>query len=549
MRILTTERTDMPSLPDLETIRQRASEAVAKVNPSDVVAVSAETLQKIVSVYRDQFGQEDMGVVGNHTLWFQNASRQSYFVSVQEFPLLVALVDLVRALEAYAEKLEELAVAMGFESRTGDGGNLFGKLPSSRFASVLSGSELQKLQDAIQRTIAAEDDRERMRRFLSDPEWSGLADAQGNVGRKLNRSTDWQESAVLKTGRMIAAANAGRLKLIRAMVKAGIGSEDVRVKSPVYAPAQSEAEAARLAGGENILFYGAPGTGKSHDVWQMVGQSPSFATVFHPDMQNSDFGGTLKPGVDANGKVTYAFRPGPFAAAVAEAWKRPAEKVYLVIEELNRAAAAAVFGELFQLLDRGLDGSGRYEVNFPSPEFADWFAAETGMAMTRLALPSNFWILATMNSADQGVFPLDTAFRRRWRQKYLPIDYSKAPDATLHYGTPSGVASIGWRQFVRALNNFLVSSLEVGEDRLVGPRFLDEHDLGEGTVPGKLLIYLWDDLLRHHGRADLFDGGVKTYGELDRRSTSGERIFSDKFLATIGDGASEAGVAGGEARA
>lgn len=289
-----------------------------------------------------------------------------------------------------------------------------------------------------------------------------------------------------------------------------------------------------LNGGENILFYGAPGTGKSHDVWQMVGNDFSFATVFHPDMQNSDFTGTLKPGVDDNGSVTYAFRPGPFARAVACAWANPERKVFLVIEELNRAVAAAVFGELFQLLDRNADGSGRYQVDFPSPEFAKWFGVETGIDTDKLSLPDNLWILATMNSADQGVYPLDTAFRRRWRQRYLPIDYTKAPDVRVSYVTPAGLATTDWRTFVKTLNDFLISKLEIEEDRLLGPRFVEEQELDGGKLPGKLLIYLWDDLLRHHGRTELFATGISSNGELHRRINGDEQIFSTAFLATLG---------------
>lgn len=293
--------------------------------------------------------------------------------------------------------------------------------------------------------------------------------------------------------------------------------------------------ASRLTGGENRLFYGAPGTGKSYEVWQEIdrGSDPHFVTVFHPDMQNSDFAGTLKPGVDDAGAVSYAFRPGPFARAVACAWANPAKRVYLVIEELNRAVAAAVFGELFQLLDRTPDGSSCYEVDFPSPEFERWYHAEADAGAKRLSLPSNLWILATMNSADQGVYPLDTAFRRRWRQIYLPIDYAKAPDAQIGYNSPAGPQTTDWRSFVEALNKFLVAEIGVNEDRLIGPRFVDEHDLRDGKLPGKLLIYLWDDLLRHHATNPLFHDSVRTYGDLHRRLGQGKQVFSDHFLAGL----------------
>jgi hypothetical protein len=295
-------------------------------------------------------------------------------------------------------------------------------------------------------------------------------------------------------------------------------------------------QSARLTGAQNILYYGAPGTGKSHKVQQLIGTSRSFTTVFHPDMQNSDFIGSLKPGLDEKGGVTYAFRPGPFARALSFACANPSEKVYLVIEELNRAVAAAVFGELFQLLDRTKDGSGRYGVDFPSPEFEAWFAAtlkEVELETSRLLLPSNLWILATMNSADQGVYPLDTAFRRRWVQEYVAINYENAPDLDVTCILNAGPINISWKTFVEALNRFLVSELDIGEDRLLGPRFVDEHELVDGALPGKLLIYLWDDLLRHHGRNELFAEGVKTYGEIDRRSKNKEPIFSTRFLSRL----------------
>ena len=519
----------MSLLPDLQKIRSQAESDIASIDPSNTVSVSSEKLEKVVSIYHEDFKQKSMGSVGGHTLWFNNSDGQSSFVSVQEFPRLVALSELVSALDMFGNALDKIAEEMGYDSRTtGNGSTFFEKLPAEDFENDLESEERERLNAAIEKTLAAELDRERMLKFFTDPAWSGLAS-----GRKLNRSTDWLESVVFKTGKMVAAANAGRLKLIRALVKAGVSKSDVNVVST-----SAIVTGARVTGGENILFYGAPGTGKSHDVWEMVGSSPWFATVFHPDMQNSDFSGTLKPGVE-DGEVTYAFRPGPFAEAVARAWKNPAEKVYLVIEELNRAVAAAVFGELFQLLDREPDGSGQYQVGFPSPEYADWFAAETRLVLNKLSLPSNLWILATMNSADQGVYPLDTAFRRRWRQKYLPIDYNKAPDSEVEFVTPAGVASTKWKTFAKALNDFLVSKLEVGEDRLVGPRFLGEHDLNHGEIPGKLLIYLWDDLLRHHGRIDLFDESIQTYGVLDERANSGKQIFSDEFLATIGSGSTD----------
>jgi len=295
----------------------------------------------------------------------------------------------------------------------------------------------------------------------------------------------------------------------------------------------------RVTGGSNTIYYGAPGTGKSYTVNQETkGAGPArvVRTVFHPDTQNADFIGSLKPVVRTDGDIGYRFSPGPFAKALSEAFRDPGNMHWLVIEELNRAPAAAVFGELFQLLDRDDDGAGEYEVNFPSDEFADWWESQTGSKNAKLRLLSNLSISATMNSADQGVFPLDTAFRRRWNQEYIALDYTTAPSGTVEVHTSaSDTETIEWRVFVSTLNDFLATEIGAGisEDRLVGQRFLSPSELGS-ALPGKLLIYLWDDLLRHHGREILFRAGVKTYGELTARQSQGKPIFSDQFLAAIG---------------
>ena len=132
-----------------------------------------------------------------------------------------------------------------------------------------------------------------------------------------------------------------------------------------------EGDVDAVEGAENVIYYGAPGTGKTHTVDQRVEGRQCVRTVFHPDMQNSDFVGALKP-VMQEDKVTYSFSPGPFAEALKMALLNPDKEAHLVIEELNRAPAAAVFGDLFLLLDRQPDGAGKYDVNFPTPEFRAW---------------------------------------------------------------------------------------------------------------------------------------------------------------------------------
>ena len=304
---------------------------------------------------------------------------------------------------------------------------------------------------------------------------------------------------------------------------------------------ESKGQTGFLIGGENVIFYGAPGTGKSNKVDRVVeaaGKKP-FRTVFHPDLQNSDFFGCLKPQMDGE-NVRYGFSPGPFMKALAEAYRTPGEPVFLVIEELNRAAAAAVFGDLFLLLDRDDDGKGEYDVSFPSPESEEWFETATGLARQEILVPSNLFIYATMNSADQGVYPIDTAFRRRWRQEYLPLDYDKGPDGDVSsVDAAENCHALAWREFVKLLNKHLTSSqtLDIAEDRLLGQWFVKKKELDGKGIPEKVLLYLWDDLLRHEGREHVFDSGatgkVKTYGDLVIEAAAGRRFLSDSFLGKL----------------
>ena len=293
-------------------------------------------------------------------------------------------------------------------------------------------------------------------------------------------------------------------------------------------------DAQRIAGGSNVIRYGAPGTGKSYAIDQEIEGHRNFRTVFHPTLEQSDFFGSLKP-VVIDEKVQYRFVPGAFCMALADALNNPAERVNLVIEELNRGPAAAIFGDIFLLLDRQPDGSGMYDIASPSPEFSYWFESTTGNASGRVQMPSNLWLLATMNSADQGVFPLDTAFRRRWEQNYEPLNFAHAPDVSFNVVMQGGdIVEVTWRVLAVEINTMLTQRLTIPEDRLLGPWFVKAGDAdAEGAVPGKVLLYLWDDVLRHHGRDEIFSSDVRTYGELVLRMSGGQPFFSNSLLVRL----------------
>ncbi|MBE9527095.1 MAG: AAA family ATPase [Proteobacteria bacterium] len=294
--------------------------------------------------------------------------------------------------------------------------------------------------------------------------------------------------------------------------------------------------------GENIIYYGAPGTGKSHTIDDEVDEANTIRTVFHADTTNSDFMGCLKPKMNG-GAIEYEFRPGPFTNAVCNAIKDPEHHHWLVIEEINRAPAAAVFGEIFQLLDRehGTGGS-RYSITLSDLDMRAYIEKETDITLEqgKLSLPGNLTLLATMNSSDQAVMPLDTAFKRRWQFRYIPLDFDESykagekacADGNLKIPDRAGrEVEVSWKNFATTINTLLTEQ-DIPEDRHLGPFFLSEEEMKNNpkeALTGKLFMYLWDDVLRHGMKDTVFDSEVKTYGQLTRKYNNSEKIFSDSF--------------------
>lgn len=284
-----------------------------------------------------------------------------------------------------------------------------------------------------------------------------------------------------------------------------------------------------LTGGVNLIVYGAPGTGKSRFLDDNYGGDNTIRVVFHPEYTYFDFVGSYKPvplyktGIDlltVSGEVfpkgepviDYQFVPGPFITTLINAYLKPAEMHTLLIEEINRANAASVFGEIFQLLDRNSDGSGEYQVSLPKDinDYLNGINCISAHIASGVKMPSNVNIVATMNSADQGVTLLDSAFKRRWNFKYIKVSVEGAvhEKAQLTYG---GV-TVFWGDFINAINEKL-KDLRIDEDRLVGPYFIRPDEVGKSAAIDKLLLYLWDDVLRHH-RDTFFDSGIRTFSDL-----------------------------------
>jgi len=367
--------------------------------------------------------------------------------------------------------------------------------------------------------------RKYLERFLSDFNWR-------HYNKQISRS-DIIESAA-KTVLLPHGIIQANVAYLPKLISAFNSSEELRT---LFANMEETSTRPFKTGGKNIIFYGPPGTGKSAEIKRKIGDSPNVITVFHPDMQNSDFIGALKPAVDGK-HVTYKFSPGPFAKALLKAYEHPDEDVYLVIEELNRAPAMSVFGELFQLLDRKDSGASEYGVDFPSDEFREWLDDKTSTVHEKIRLPSNLSIYASMNTADQGVYPLDTAFRRRWDDEYICIDWDRddCPEIELYIVDVEGIEKeTSWKLLGSAVNKVLLEN-NYPEDRLLGQWWINKKDVPKGvnTVPNKLLNYLWNDLLRHDEptRHEIFKSSIKSFSMLIRQNTKDlkKQIFSDEFL-------------------
>ncbi|WP_158555819.1 McrB family protein [Peribacillus glennii] len=293
----------------------------------------------------------------------------------------------------------------------------------------------------------------------------------------------------------------------------------------------------------NLIIYGAPGTGKSHYL-NNASKGNKTRVTFHPEYSYYDFVGSYKPlplykplpegtnlitydGTQAGDNepiIDYRFVPGPFTTALINALNDKSETIhYLIIEEINRANAAAVFGDLFQLLDRDVTGRSEYGIT-PDTELHRYLKKEVeDFEGEMLFLPKNLRIVATMNSADQGVFSMDSAFKRRWGFEYMPISFENCQhkDEQVYYAK----RQISWENFVLTINKRL-GRMKINEDRHIGPFFMKQGEPSNiESIASKLLIYLWDDVVRHQ-RSALFLQDIITFADLVTRYKNGEEIFT-----------------------
>lgn len=310
------------------------------------------------------------------------------------------------------------------------------------------------------------------------------------------------------------------------------------------------------------IFYGAPGTGKSHTIEEETKEEDVIRITFHPDTDYSTFVGAYKPTTallpicDELGQpmkigattlhkeqIVYEFVAQSFLQAYVNAWEKydKGDKQYLVIEEINRGNCAQIFGDLFQLLDRNDYGFSDYPIKADADMKRQLQKAFAGLVIAQkdkinamyegkdivsqvlngdiLLLPNNLYIWATMNTSDQSLFPIDSAFKRRWDWTYMPIS-----NAEKNWIIEVDGSKYDWWQFLEKINE-KIGSITNSEDKKLGYFFCKAQDgvISAKTFVGKVIFYLWNDVFKDY-----------EFGDAIFNDEDGSKLSFDKFYTSEG---------------
>lgn len=291
-----------------------------------------------------------------------------------------------------------------------------------------------------------------------------------------------------------------------------------------------ESKTNRETGGENILLYGVPGAGKSHTIKKDYCSNENYIerVVFHPDYTYSDFVGQILPRVD--GGLKYVFTPGPFTKMLKKAENDPTHKYYLIIEEINRGNAPAIFGEIFQLLDRKDEDGGYSASEIGESEYGisnyDVAVEVYEDEKHQVKIPSNLSIIATMNTSDQNIFTLDTAFQRRWDMRHIKNDVF----AATHAKEKIEGTNVSWGAFASVINEMVIeNSIDMvsSDDKRLGAYFVKKKELVSNKFSEKVLKYLWDDAFKME-KDLVFKEGYKSLESIIMayESSTGDRLLT-----------------------
>ena len=307
----------------------------------------------------------------------------------------------------------------------------------------------------------------------------------------------------------------------------------------------------RIIGGNNKIYYGVPGTGKSFSIdkeLKEIKDENKFRVTFHPEYTYSDFIGQLVPTIKKNSEnkdeITYSFKKGIFTEALEKAYSTPKEAIYLIIEEMSRGNCAAIFGDIFQLLDRIKDED---EKDWSIYSVDNEMIAQNIQEITgnKIRIPSNMYILGTINTSDQNVYVMDNAFKRRFDWEYIstrPVKednvYLNNAEIILNNGEEN--ININWIDLYGVLNKFISSPerLGLGEDKQIGQFFINfdnDTNKNKDKVKNKLLQYLWFDIQETAYKTEhkLFDEKIKCFSDIYESFEQDKKIFSDEFFECI----------------
>lgn len=314
-------------------------------------------------------------------------------------------------------------------------------------------------------------------------------------------------------------------------------------------------ESTRLTGGTNVILYGVPGAGKSWTIEHeyMDNNTKMERLVFHPDYTYSDFVGQILPKKKGD-DISYDFIPGPFTKIMRESYRNPNKKFILAIEEINRGNAPAIFGDIFQLLDRDKNGASSYKI-MNSDIAREMYGDENH----EVSIPSNLTLLCTMNTSDQNVFTLDTAFQRRWNMRLIENSFRKDTQEEKDFAAKTILdTSVKWEAFCVAINNQILEknqNMTSSEDKRLGTHFVslddltmrDENSIADGKenklknrrFPEKVIKYLWDDAFKFY-RDEIFKGELNSLEKVISVFTTKTKddrfdIFKDNIRSAIFD--------------
>ena len=381
------------------------------------------------------------------------------------------------------------------------------KVVSKERLKELNGSTMtENEKKRLQQLSLDETSKSYLERFITDYSWWS--------GAKTIDRGDFYVSPILNSARLVNASQsfvadlcaflADKKELVESIIK---GEEK----------GQSTFSNPHISNWVQKIYFGTPGSGKSWTIKQQYEQDETkvFRTTFHPDTDYASFVGCYKPVKDEDDekKIVYKFIPQAFTDAYVAAWSDLEHPYYLIIEEINRGNCAQIFGDLFQLLDRNKDGYSEYPIK-TDHDLKDYLVEHLpedneGIRDGKLCLPPNLSIIASMNTSDQSLFPMDSAFKRRWSWEYVPIDYENAESGEF-------VITIGgelhkWHKFLEKVNE-KIKAVTSSEDKQMGNFFI-KSSVDEKEFCDKVMFYLWSEVGKDNYQTN--DAIFRYYAEED----------------------------------